>query len=282
LYSGPDNNNPEILDYGIYSFDNHNWADLYINFKENLNAIIARKLPPFKQLETYLIPPFESVIPISVRYPEDERVNKIEQLNWEMRKSLVHSEEGYLAEHYDFDGDIGNSLVENSGLALRKEYATRINQFLKNNSLFLAGLIFPQTLVKNIFSSIKLPRNPILLYKDNDAYNMFVYKSGSFPECSRFAYQAETDDCCDKLALTKMIDNITVDRMSLYHSESQRIFVFNNNLSTHETEFIKNVLKMDMRIISDNLEQAGYADNFADYFLLSLAHKIIGELYFTV
>ena len=282
LYSGLDKNNPEILDYGLLGFDNRRWEDLFINFESKLNDIITNKLPPVKQLETYLIFPFESVIPVNLRYPDDEPEFKREQLNWELHKFLVDSPQDYLAEYYQGDRDLRNSLVEHNGLSVRREYIVRINKFLQSNSMFLAGIIFPQTLILNLFDNMDLPYNPVVLYKDFDSYNLFTSKPDTFPECSRFIFRTASEDKFDRPALTKMIDSLAIGQFSRYRPGGGKIYCFEKNLSDDEIEFIGMESKLDIKFVNGAKEPGGYQDDLADYFLLSLAHKKIGQLNFTV
>ena len=226
--------------------------------------------------------PFETVIPVNIRYPDDEPEFKREQMNWELHKFLVHTDQDYLAEYYESDRDLRNSLVEHNGLSIRREYITRLNSVLQKNSLFLAGMIFPQTLILDMFNSLDLPRNPVMLYKDPDSYNIFTVKNKAFPECSRFVFRTETEDSFDHQALARMIDSIAIDQLSRFTPGRGKIYSFENNLAENEIEFITTECKLDIKIINGSKDPGGYLDDFADYFLLSLAHKKIGQLNFTV
>jgi len=279
LYSGFDDTNPEILDYGSVDFPFRDWTDLFLSFSEKLEDIVSRKLPPFQQLETFLIPPPEMIITAEARSPGFEEEYRDEWMRWELTQTLLTENQDYTTEFSLPIGNIADNLDQNSGLALRNRHLRRLNSLLRKNSLFLSGVFPPHILWQEMFEYLAPQESHSnLLIKENDAYLHIHYRKSKHPRIQW--YRNETHDegkSHDSFEL--LMDNLSIELMANNHQTGAKVFVFKDNFEHNDILRLEERLKADVKIVTRDQKLPEIIDGNVEYLLISQTHKKIGELF---
>lgn len=282
LYSGVDNNRPEILDYGQYSFDTAQWPRLFVSFEEYLSTIIAEKLPGFKQLETYLILPAEIVIPAEIRYFGSPASALEGWHDWELSQLLPEEDEGYMAAYADTRAHQAHKLAQNCCLAARNRHINSISAIMRERSLFLAGLLFPQSLWTDLAKILPAQESHNeVFYRDRNMLVNASFRKGCFCRLKCYPFSPGNSDnhtADGGAALRRMVENLSWAAVSDPDQADNMIYVFSDNFEQGDISSIQNLIGEKISVIPrDMLPPEIDVSKRMEYLLLHAAHKKIAE-----
>lgn len=282
LYSGIDGNRPEILDYGQYDFAVADWPRLFASFDKQLGAIIREKLPAFKQLETYLILPSEMVIPAEIRYFGSPASALEGWHDWELSQLLPEEEEGYMATYADSRASQTDKLAQNCCLAARNRHINGISAIMRERSLFLAGLLFPQSLWTEIAAMLPARESHSeFFYRDGHTLVNASFRKGCFCRIKRYPFShgdATKDSKVGDAAVRQMVENLSWAAVSDPERTDNMIYIFGENFDQEDINVMQDLIREKISIIpEDMLPLEIDVSNRMENLLLRAAHKKIAE-----
>jgi hypothetical protein len=279
VYSGFDNTNPEILDQGRVDFSADDWTGLFISLSEYLKDIVSRKLPPFRQLETYIIPPPEMITESQAGYLDMNGENKDEWLKWELSQTLLYEHRGYSIECSLPSRRFADKPDQITGLAMRNRHLRRISSLFQENSLFLNGVYMPHTLWLEIANSTAPTKSNLhLLFKDNGSYSHIYFRKHNYPRIQYYGDVAVRENS-ESHSFEKMIENLSFDMYANNCQLGTKVFVFRDNFDHNEVLLLEDQIKTEVNIIADNPILPVITKSNVEYLLLLVAQKKTGELF---
>lgn len=281
LYSGYDGFRPEVLDFGCYDFESHSWPDLFLSFAGKLRRMAREKLPPYSQLETYLILPAEMAVQsriLSFDYPGDE----IDDWDdWELSQTLAGEDDGYCAEFLSSGSQAETRLHSYIGAAVRNRHINTLDTVLKSNSMFFSGVFLPQALWKEILDRIMGSSAEIcLIYREDNSHLFIHHSSSGFPRMKWYQQRKCDENDPDKIG-DEVIRNLAENLMySLpYGNDGAHppLYFFQDSFSHEETLLLEKILEVSLHDISgDILPDREYSPGQIEYLMPFCAHKKIG------
>lgn len=282
LYSGYDGFRPEVLDFGCYDFESHSWPDLYLSFSQKLKQITREKLPPFSQLETFLILPSEMAVlsPIlRCRFPDDDAEDWDD---WELSQTLVDEDHGYSAEFLESAAGHDDRLHTSMAAAIRNRHINAINQALKANAMFLSGVFLPQVLWKDFIERIRHPNEEVCLLYREDNYHLFIHHGAyGFPRMKWYQQRKSDENRPDKIeneVIKNLAENLTYSLPVGNNGAHPPLYFFQDSFSSEETAALESILQLNLKEIPvEFLPERLYSPGQIEYLMPYCTHKKISD-----
>jgi len=281
IYSSFDKNRAETLDRGTYPLPSGDWRHLIVDFKEALKQIAATRLPPYDQLEVFLIPPPETVLISQLVYPASCADAFADWRDWELSLLMPEEREGYL-------GEFGPPIAARqagfnicSCAAIRSRQVTQLSQILKEKRLSLQGIFLPNLLWKEALARLFPHGNGMnLICRHTSGYSLWQYQADHFPRYRSFYAAQSATASVQADCLRNLAEELACLAVSVNNPMGLPACCLIGDLEQDELATVEEIARTQVREISpaallDGMESACESD----FLLLHIAQMQASRLY---
>lgn len=279
LYSGFDRDRPEILDHGRIDFETSEWTDLFVSLNQGLQELIGKRMPSFKQLRTYLVPPPEMTIATAIIYPELDRKLPKDHRQWEIRQTLPGNDSEFQTICTTSRTSDNPVLKSEHCLAIRDKHLTRFNEILQARGLVASGMFSVQQLFRQYASGLpSLFNEGIILLRDADYIRAVFYQSDGYPVIKHNPIASNASGEVFRAGFIN--EDLSLYSASSGFTERLPVFILKDNFDAEQCQKLKDDLGLQLNTIDrDDLPHSGEHDFEAEYLTLLLAHREIEMIY---
>ncbi|MBD3380720.1 MAG: hypothetical protein GF404_00845 [candidate division Zixibacteria bacterium] len=279
LYSGFDRDRPEILDHGRIEFETSEWTELFVSLNQALKELIGKRMPSFKHLRTYLVPPPEMTVATAIVYPELDRELPKNHRQWEIRQTLP-GDDGEFQTICTLPRKSDNPVLKSEYcLAIRDSHLARFNEILQTRGLVASGMFSVQQLFRQYADGLpSLFNEGIILLRDPDYIRAVFFQSRGYPVIKQkpIASSASAGD----FRTGFLNQDLSVYSASSGFTERLPVYILKDNFDAEQCQKLKDELGLQLNTIDkDDLPQSGEIGFEAEYLTLLLAHREIEKIY---